>query len=126
MGKTIDLSLVSENIPQVFFILKVSSSSKFKVFGLWDGISDCIFREDEEKVTIYFSQLHFEGPQGNLNNLVTTWTSALPTQNSLAPPLTLAENEHLFTVAIVQYSECQSNCQLMVLRNDFSYTLLIF
>ena len=66
IGKTINLSLVSENTLQAFFILKASSSSKFKAFGLWDGICDCIFKEDVEKITIYFSQLQFEGRENSV------------------------------------------------------------
>lgn len=66
MGKIIKLCLVSENTVQAFFILKASSSSKFKVFGLWDGISDCIFKDDVEKINIYFSQLQFEGRENSV------------------------------------------------------------
>lgn len=75
MGKAINLGLISENILQTFFILKASSSSKSKGFGLCDAFSDCIFREDEEKINIYLNQLQFKGKENSI-----TWEqhSAVP------------------------------------------------
>lgn len=72
-----------------------------KAFVLWDAFSDCIFREDEEKINIYFNQLQFKGKGNSV-----TWLKnmgAKQTPNCLAPLMTLAKNVHLFIVVIVQY-----------------------